>query len=98
MVMSGIRPHHASGDDLHVRNPETDLELRWNDRAVLQIDEKDPGICRRRGARWRALLCVTLRTGAQKSYGNNETSARHRTHESLRRQIFGRSVADVRRR
>ena len=42
--MTGIRPYNSCRRDLHVLDPEADLDLGGNGRAVLEIDEVDAGV------------------------------------------------------
>src|SRR5882672_3803703 len=85
-MMTGIWRRHAGRSDLHVLNPETELDLGGDCRAVLEIDKEYPGIRSRRLPR----LCGLLRAGLDmriQSYcrENNKANAEKKSiHKQLR--------------
>ena len=58
--MTGIRLDYSCRRDLHVLDPETDLDLGGDRRAVLEIDEIYPGFRGRRISRRSGLLRAGL--------------------------------------
>src|SRR5712675_3601456 len=85
-MMTGIWRRHAGRSDLHVLDPETELDPGGDRRAVLEIDKEHPGIRSRRRPR----RCGLLRAGLDmriQSYcrENNKASAEKKTiHKQLR--------------
>src|SRR6185369_8676003 len=84
-MMTGIRLYYPCGRDLHVLDPETDLDLGGDRRAVLEVDEIYPGFCGRRTSRWSGLLCASLESSlhGHGNKNNNQAEACKSTHDQL---------------
>ena len=86
VMMTGIRPYYSCGRDLHVLDPETDLDLGRDRRAVLEIDEEYPGFCGRRTSRGGGLLRAGLELSVHGHCNkNNQAAACKSTHGQLPR-------------
>src|SRR5229473_844001 len=76
MMMTGIWLRGAGRSDLHVLDPEMDLDLGGDRRTVLEIDKEYPGIRSRRRPRRSGLLRANLDARIQSYYGkNNQANA-----------------------
>src|SRR6185312_11058309 len=85
-MMTGIRPCDSCRRDLHVLDPEADLDLGGDRRAVLEIDEKDAGVCGRGISRRSGLLCAGLESSIHgHSYKNDQAEACKSAHGQLPR-------------
>jgi hypothetical protein len=85
VMMTGIWLRGAGRSDLHVLDPETDLDLGGDRRAVLEIDKEYPGIRSRRLPRRSRLLRANLDTRIQSYCGkNNQADAeKNSNHKQL---------------
>src|SRR3981189_2360323 len=86
VMMTGIWLRGAGRSDLHVLDPETDLDLGGDRRTVLEIDKEYPGIRSRRLPRRSGLLRAGLDMRIQ-SYcpENNKANAEKKSiHKQLR--------------
>src|SRR5258706_578352 len=86
-MMTGIWFADAGSSDLHVLNPETDLDLGGDCCAVLEIDKEYPGVRSRRRPHRSGLLRAGLDTRIE-SYcrKNNQAGANksiHKIHKQL---------------
>src|SRR3954447_21812381 len=85
-MMTGIRPNDSCGRDLHVLDPEADLDLGGNGRAVLEVDEVYFGFCGRRTSRRSGLLRAGLESSIHgHRRKNDQAEACKSTHEQLPR-------------
>src|SRR5712671_4590094 len=84
-MMTGIWLRGAGRSDLHVLDPETDLDLGGDRRTVLEVDKEYPGIRSRRLPRRSRLLCANLDTRIQSYCGkNNQADAeKNSNHKQL---------------
>src|SRR4051794_25705375 len=86
-MMTGIRPYGSCGRDLHVLDPETDLDLGGDRGAVLEIDEVDLGLRGRRISRRGGLLRAGLDSSIHGNcYKYNKAEACKSIHKPLPRQ------------
>src|SRR5688572_28720913 len=83
-MMTGIRLGCSYRRDLHVLDPEADLDLGGDSRAVLEIDEVYPGFCGRRISRRSGLLRAGLDSSIHGNCKkNNRAEACKSIHEPL---------------
>jgi hypothetical protein len=84
VMMTGIWLRGAGRSDLHVLDPEMDLDLGGDRRTVLEIDKEYPGIRSRRPPRRNGLLRANLDTRIQSNYGkNNQADAEKKSNHKL---------------
>ena len=84
--MTGIWLRDAGSNDLHVLNPETELGLGGDCRAVVETDKEYPGVLRRRRPRRRRLLRggLDMRVQGYCRDNNQANAEKNSIHNQLR--------------
>jgi hypothetical protein len=85
VMMTGVWLGYAGRGDLHVLDPETDLDLGGDRRAVLEVDEEYPGIRSRGRLRRNGLLRAYFDTRIQNHCreNNQESTDKKSIHKML---------------
>src|ERR1043166_5057445 len=83
-MMTGILPCDPCRRDLHVLDPETDLDLGGDGRAVLEVDEEYSGVRGGRTSGRSGLLCAGLESNVHGHCDkDNQAEACKSTHGQL---------------